>query len=320
MPRLVILDGHTLNPGDLSWDPLKALGDCVIYDRTPAAEVVARAQGAELVLTNKTPVSAAAMEELPSLRYIGVLATGFNIVDAQAARSRGIAVSNVPAYGTASVAQMTFGLILELALQVGHHASTVRKGRWSQCPDFCYWDHPLVELHGQTLGIVGLGRIGAAVAKLGQAFGMKVIASSSKPDRPAQEGIEFVELDALFSGADVLSLHCPLTPGTQGLVNERRLALMKPTAFLINTSRGPLIDETALARALTEGRLAGAGLDVLSVEPPPGGNPLLTAPRCLVTPHIAWASRSARSRLMAVAVENARSFLAGCPVNVVNLS
>lgn len=318
MARIVVLDGFTLNPGDLSWDALRALGTCEIHDRTAAEQVVQRAAGAEIVLTNKTPIPRSAFEALSALRYVGVLATGFNIVDTTAAKERGIPVANVPAYGTASVAQMTFALILELAQQAGHHAATVRQGRWGASPDFCYWDHPLIELHGLKLGIVGLGRIGQAVAKLGQAFGMNVVASSSRPDRVAEHGVEIVALDRLFAESDFVSLHCPLTNETKGLVDARRLGLMKKSAFLVNTSRGPLIDEAALSRALADGRIAGAAVDVLSVEPPSGGNPLIAAPRCLVTPHMAWATRAARSRLMSVAVENIRAFLAGAPRNVVN--
>lgn len=318
MIRIVVLDGHTLNPGDLSWEGMSALGELEVHDRTPPREVVARASGAGCVLTNKTPISAEAIAQLPDLRYIGVLATGYNIVDVVAARAKGVPVTNVPAYGTSSVAQMTFALILELAQQAGHHARTVKEGRWGRSLDFCYWDHSLVELDGLTLGIVGLGRIGGAVAKLGQAFGMRVLACSSKPDRVSFDGIEFCGIDELFSRSDVVSLHCPLTPATRELVNSERLRRMKPSAFLVNTSRGPLIEESALADALHGGRLAGAALDVLSTEPPLEGNPLIGAPRCLITPHLAWATRAARGRLMSVAVQNLEAFLSGKAQNVVN--
>ena len=316
--KIVILDGHTLNPGDLGWDELRTHGDCEIHDRSAPGEVLPRATGAEIVLTNKTIISREQIFSLPRLRYIGVLATGFNIVDAAAARERGIPVCNVPAYGTRSVAQMTLALLLELTQHAGHHAQTVRDGRWTASPDFCYWDFPLVELDGLTLGIVGYGRIGAAVGELAAAFGMKILAAKSSTPRAAPAHVRFVDLDELFAQSDVVSLHCPLTPTTQHLVNATRLARMKPTAFLLNTSRGPLVDEAALADALNAGRLAGAAVDVLAVEPPPAGNPLFTAKNCLVTPHIAWATRAARARLMQTAVANVRAFLAGQLQNVVN--
>jgi glycerate dehydrogenase len=315
--NIVVLDGHTLNPGDLSWDDLRALGSCVIHDRTPAGEVVARARGAEMVLTNKTVLSRSHIEQLPGLRYIGVLATGFNVVDHSAAAERGIPVTNVPAYGTRSVAQTTMALLLELTQRAGHHAHTVRAGRWTRCPDFCYWDFPLVELDGLTLGVVGFGRIGRAVAELGTAFGMRVLAFNPAP-KASPETVEWTDLETLFARSDVVSLHCPLTPQTRHLVNAARLELMKPTAFLLNTSRGPLVDEAALAAALRSGRIAGAALDVLAVEPPPADNPLLEAPNCLITPHIAWATHAARSRLLQTAIGNVRAFLAGQPQNVVN--
>ena len=314
----VVLDGLTLNPGDLSWADLEAFGPCVIFDRTPVEKVVERAAQAEIVLTNKTIVKREQIERLPRLRYLGVLATGFNIVDPVAARERGIPVANVPAYGTRSVAQMTFALLLELALHVGHHAQTVRQGRWTASPDFCYWDFPLVGLDGLTFGLVGFGRIGRAVAELAHAFGMRVLAHSRSQPSDAPEYVSFVDVDQLFRDSDVVSLHCPLTPETQHMVNRQRLELMKPSAFLLNTSRGPLVDEEALAAALNSGRIAGAGLDVLSVEPPPATNPLPGAKNCIITPHIAWASRAARERLMRIAIENVKAFLGGKPQNVVN--
>jgi len=315
--KIVVLDGYTLNPGDLNWDELKSLGESEIYDRTPANEVVKRAAEAEIVLTNKAIVSREHIQALPSLKYIGVLATGYNIVDVAAARERNIPVANVPTYGTRSVAQHTFALLFELTQHAGHHAQTVRDSRWTKSPDFCYWDYPLVELEGLTMGIVGFGRIGRAVADLALAFGMKVLVTSATP-KQVPAGVQFVDLETLLRQSDVVSLHCPLTPQTKNFVNRERLLLMKPTAFLLNTSRGPLIDEAALADALNSGRIAGAGLDVLSVEPPPGGNPLLQARNCLITPHIAWATRSARLRLMQAAVANIRAFLAGKPQNIVN--
>lgn len=317
--KIVVLDGHTLNPGDLNWAELEALGDCAVYDRSTAAEVLPRAQEAGMVLTNKTVLTREQIHALPRLRYIGVLATGYNVVDVAAARERGIPVCNVPTYGTRSVAQHTFALLLELAHRTGHHAQTVRDGRWARSVDFCYWDYPLVELEGLTMGIVGFGRIGRAVAEVAAAFGMKVLASDTycAPDS-APPFVRFVELDRLFTDSDVVSLHCPLTPQTNHLVSRERLARMKPTAFLLNTSRGPLVDGTALAEALNAGRLAGAALDVLAVEPPAADHPLFSAKNCFITPHIAWATRAARSRLMQTAVANVRAFLAGQPQNVVN--
>ena len=314
--NVVVLDGHTLNPGDLSWGELQSLGECRIYDRTPPDEVVKRAADAEIVLTNKTVLTREQIHSLPKLRYIGVLATGYNIVDIAAAREGNIPVTNVPTYGTRSVAQHTLALLLELTQHVGHHARTVRDGRWTKCPDFCYWDYPLIELDGLTMGIVGLGRIGGAVAELAKAFRLNLLATSSTPGQ-SSPGIQFVELESLFRQSDVVSLHCPLTPRTNNLVNAKRLALMKPTAFLLNTSRGGLVEEQALADALNSGRIAGAAVDVLSLEPPPADNPLLRAKNCLVTPHIAWATRAARSRLLATAVANLRAFLDGRAQNVV---
>jgi glycerate dehydrogenase len=308
--KIVVLDGHTLNPGDLSWDPLRKLGQCEIYERSSPEEIVSRSASADIVLTNKVPLNRAYMAGVPDLKYIGVTATGYNIVDVTAARERKIVVTNVPTYGTKSVAQMTFALLLELTQHVGHHAQTVREGRWSRSPDFCYWDYPLIELDGLTMGIIGYGRIGQAVGELAQAFGMKVITHSRK--KSAQD------LERLFRESDVISLHCPLTPETKHLINAQRLEWMKPTALLLNTSRGPLIDEPALAKALNDGRIAGAGLDVLAVEPPLADNPLFTAKNCFISPHIAWATRAARSRLMDASVENVRAFLAGKPKNVVS--
>jgi glycerate dehydrogenase len=315
--RIVVLDGYTLNPGDLSWDALYALGHCRIYDRSEPDEIVPRASGAEVVLINKTELSRDALSALPGLRYVGVLATGYNVIDVRAAAELGIAVTNVPAYGTASVAQMVFAHLLNLTQRVAHHAQTTVDGRWSECPDFCYWDFPLVELSGLTMGIVGFGRIGQQVAHIARAFGMRVLAHDVGPIS-AESGAQAADLDTLFRESDVISLHCPLTDENRRMVDRRRLGLMKPTALLINTSRGPLIDEDALADALSAGRIAGAGLDVLAVEPPVADNRLFFAPNCFVTPHIAWATRAARARLLDVAVANIRAFLAGVPQNVVN--
>jgi glycerate dehydrogenase len=314
--EIIVLDGHTLNPGDLDWHAVEALGELTVHDRTPRELVVERAAEADIVLTNKTVISSDDIAALPRLRFIGVLATGCNVVDTAAARARGILVCNVPGYGTASVAQHVFALLLELTQRTVQHAGPVRDGRWSSCPDFCYWDFPLVELAGRTLGIIGYGSIGEAVAGIGRAFGMNVLASARRTRNA--EGVEFVSTDEIFRRADVVTLHCPLTDDTCGLVNAARIAKMKPGAFLINTGRGPLVVEQDLADALNSGRLAGAALDVLSVEPPPPDNPLLSARNCLITPHIAWATRAARMRLMDVVVENLRSFLAGKPQNVVN--
>lgn len=315
--NLVVLDGYTANPGDLSWDAFAALGTLTVHDRTPVAQIVERARGADIVLTNKAPLDAATIAALPALRYIGVLATGHNVVDSAAARARGIPVCNVPEYGTANVAQAVFALILELTNRTGHHADTVRAGRWSASIDWCYWDFPLIELSGRTLGIIGYGRIGAAVARIGAAFGMKVLAHR-RSGIPHGDPAQAADLDTIFRESDVLTLHCPLTPETQHLIDATRLAQMKPGAFLINTARGPLIDEPALAAALNEGRIAGAGLDVLSVEPPTAANPLLTAKNCLITPHIAWATREARARLLDIAAENIRAWQSGTPRHVVN--
>ncbi len=315
--HIVVLDGHTLNPGDLSWDELRALAPCDLYPRTPPEQLQARAKYADVLITNKSPLRRENLVELPKLKYIGVTATGYNVVDVEAARERGIIVTNVPTYGTRSVAQMTFALLLELTQQVGHHSRRVADGAWVASADWSFRERPLIELEDLTIGIVGFGRIGRAVADLARAFGMAVqVATRSQPaDLPA--GMRVVSFDELFRTSDVVTLHCPLTPETTQLVNAERLALMKPSAFLLNTSRGPLIDEAALADALNTGRLAGAALDVLSSEPPAEGNPLLRAKNCLITPHIAWATRAARSRLMRIAVGNVRAFLAGHPVNVV---
>ena len=316
--RIVVLDGHTLNPGDLSWDALKALGPCEVHDRTGPRRIVDRASRARIVLTNKTVLTRETIGQLPELQYIGVLATGYNVVDIEAARQRGICVTNVPAYGTPSVAQMVLAHLLHLTQHVGEHGQSVRDGDWSRNPDFCYWSYPLVELAGLAMGILGLGRIGRQTAGLALAFGMKVLYFDTAPNPDAPVEAAAVDLDTLFRQSDVVSLHCPLTPDNRGFVNRRRLEMMKPTAFLINTSRGPLIDEPALADALNQGRLAGAGLDVLGEEPPPPDNPLLHAKNCTITPHIAWATQAARQRLMDIAVANVRAFLQGNPQNVVS--
>jgi glycerate dehydrogenase len=311
--RIVVLDGYTLNPGDLSWSPLEESGAVTIHDHTPPELTLERAKDAPIVLTNKTVLTGEMLRALPELRYIGVLATGYNVVDIAVAAERGIAVTNVPGYAAASVSQAVFALLLELANRTGDHAEAVSAGRWARCRDFCFWDTPLVELSGLTLGIVGFGAIGRDVSNVARAFGMRVIVHSRRP----VEGEENVSLDDLFSQADVISLHCPLTAETNGLVNAKRLASMKSSAFLINTGRGPLIDEAALADALNRGQIAGAGLDVLSKEPPAADNPLFAAKNCFITPHIAWATKAARERLFATAVANVRAFLVGAPQNLI---
>ncbi|MCW0219410.1 MAG: D-2-hydroxyacid dehydrogenase [Prosthecobacter sp.] len=315
--KIVLLDAFTANPGDVSWAPLQSIAECTFHDRTPPAETVARCAGAEVIITNKAPVTREIIAALPDLKYIGVTATGYNIVDVAAAKERGIIVTNVPGYSSPAVAQLVFALILEQTNNVGHHAKTVRDGRWVACPDFSYWDHPIIELSGRTLGIIGYGDIGAAVGRIAVAFGMKVLASKREWKTSPPEGVTPASIDEVFSNSDVISLHCPLTDATKHLVGERTLGLMKSSAFLINTGRGPLVDEAALAQALNAGQIAGAGLDVLSVEPPKADNPLLTAKNCLITPHIGWASREARIRLIEATASNLKAFLAGNPVNVV---
>ncbi|HKG06314.1 MAG TPA: D-2-hydroxyacid dehydrogenase [Pedobacter sp.] len=318
--KIVILDGYTLNPGEMSWDGLKQFGEVTLYDRTPADKVVERSKGADVIFTNKTPVNAAALSDLPDLKYIGVLATGYNIVDTQMARERGITVSNVPGYGTPSVVQLTFGLLLELCLHVQRHSDAVASGRWASAPDFCFWDYPLVELTGKTMGIIGFGHIGRQVADVATAFGMKVLGSSrNRTDQAHRSNFKWAEIPELLEQSDVVSIHCPLTPETQGLINKENLQRMKSSAFLLNTSRGPVIVEEDLAEALNNGTIAGAGLDVLSVEPPAKDNPLFGAKNCIITPHIAWATKEARARLMEITIGNLSAYKNGNPVNVVNL-
>jgi glycerate dehydrogenase len=315
--KIVVLDGYTLNPGDLSWDSLAALGDLEVHDRTLPGDVVDRALNSLIVLTNKTVLSKSFIEALPDLRYIGVLATGTNIVDLEAASQKGIIVTNVPEYGTQSVAQMVFAHILNLCQHVGEHSQSVVQGAWEKSLDFCYWKFPLIELAGLTLGIVGYGRIGRAVGQLGSTLGMHILVHDSVTPTDLENNTKSVELDALFQQSDIISLHCPLTAKTERLVSQRQLEMMKPTAFLINTSRGPLIDEMALTEALNKGMIAGAGLDVLVREPPVVDNPLLGARNCYITPHIAWATRSARKRLLGTSVDNIKAYLNGNPQNVV---
>jgi len=316
--KIVVLDAYTTNPGDLSWAPLEALGECVIYDHTMPADVVERCRDAEAVIINKGELTEEIFAQLPKLRYVGLLSTGHDEIDVGAARKRGIVVTNVPAYSTASVAQMTFALLLELAFRTGHHDRTVREGRWTNCRDFCYWDYPLIELAGLTIGIIGMGRIGRAVARLARAFEMQVLTSDVRPIANPPEGVKVVAMEALLADSDVVSLHCPLGGENVGMIGAGALARMKRTAFLINTARGGLIDAQALAAALNSGRIAGAGMDVLAVEPPPADDPLLAAANCVIMPHVAWATVAARQRLIDAVVENVRAFQAGRPRNVVS--
>jgi glycerate dehydrogenase len=318
MPRLVVLDGHTLNPGDNPWDAVAAQGELIVHERSPATELLARSRDADVLLTNKTPLLADLLAQLPSLRGICVLATGVNVVDLAAASERGVPVCNVPAYSTASTAQHTIALLLELTNHVGRNASAVREGAWVSSPDFSFTRAPLVELEGLTLGIVGFGAIGRRVGEIARALGMRVVAAGDQRRASDPDWLERAPLDELFRVVDVLSLHCPLSEGTRDLVNAERLATMRPGALVINASRGPLINEGDLASALERGVIAGAALDVLSSEPPPADNPLLSAKNCLITPHTAWMSLAARKRAMHITAENVRGILSGNPRNVVN--
>lgn len=312
--KICILDGYSLNPGDLDWSPVERLGDVTLFDRTPADKIVERAADADIVLTNKVPFSADTLRQLPRLRFICVLATGYNIIDTEAAARQGVVVANIPAYSTMSVAQMAFAHILNITNHVASYAREVADGKWTNCPDFCFWDSALTELAGKTMGIVGLGNTGMATARIAVAMGMKVVAMTSKSADTLPEGITPAPLDDVLASADVVSLHCPLTPSTRHLINAASIAKMKPSAILINTGRGPLVDEQAVADALNGGRLAAFGADVLSQEPPRGDNSLLSARNCFLTPHIAWATLEARTRLMSTATENVRQFIAGEPV------
>lgn len=312
--KICILDGYSLNPGDLDWSPVERLGDVTLFDRTSADKIVERAADADIVLTNKVPFSADTLRQLPRLRFICVLATGYNIIDTEAAARQGVVVANIPAYSTMSVAQMAFAHILNITNHVASYAREVADGKWTNCPDFCFWDSALTELAGKTMGIVGLGNTGMATARIAVAMGMKVVAMTSKSADTLPEGITPAPLHDVLASADVVSLHCPLTPSTRHLINAASIAKMKPSAILINTGRGPLVDEQAVADALNGGRLAAFGADVLSQEPPRGDNPLLSARNCFLTPHIAWATIEARTRLMSTATENVRQFIAGEPV------
>ncbi len=316
--NIVILDGYTANPGDLSWEELSKMGVLTVYDRTRSEETIERAKDADIVLTNKVCLGRQEIEQLPRLKYIGVLATGYNVVDLAAASERGIVVTNVPAYSTESVAQMVFAHLLCITHHVEHYAQENREGRWTNSQDFCYWDMPLIELQGKTFGIVGLGHIGSRVAEIAHAFGMQVIASTSKKASELPAYINKVSQKELLTKSDVLSLHCPLTDSTHHLINEQSLQQMQSSAILINTGRGPLIDDAAVAQALNDGRLYAYCADVLTTEPPHKNNPLLSCPRAFLTPHIAWATREARIRLVSIAIDNVRAFIAGQPQNQVN--
>ena len=318
--KIVVLDGYAENPGDLSWEGLKQFGEVTVYDRTPYAEeeIIRRIGDAEAVFTNKCPVSRRTIESCRNLKFISVLATGYNIVDTKYAAERGIPVSNIPTYGTASVAQFAIALLLEICHHVQHHTDEVHKGRWASNPDWCFWDYPLIELAGKTMGIIGFGRIGRTTGRIAKAMGMKILAAGSHPAPEGEEIAEYVSLDELFSRSDVIVLHCPLFPETEGLINKETIARMKDGVILINNSRGPLIVEQDLADALESGKVYAAGLDVVSVEPIREDNPLLTAKNCLITPHISWAPKEARERIMAVSLENLRAFAEGKPIHVVN--
>lgn len=320
--KIVILDGYSLNPGDLDWSVFSDMGETVVYDRTPVddeKEIMRRIGDSEIILTNKTPISRAILERCPAVRYVGLLSTGYNVVDVEAARERGIPVCNVPGYGTASVAQMTIALLLEICHRVGHHNQAVHAGRWSESVDYCFWDGTLIEAAGKTMGIVGFGSIGQAVGRIAEALGMTVIASGPHPWGEGERPAPYVPLEELLGCSDVVSLHCPLFPETRGLINRETIAKMKDGAILLNTGRGPLLVEQDVADALNSGKLYAAGVDVAETEPIPAASPLLTAKNCVITPHIAWAPLEARRRLMDIAAGNLRSFLSGKPVNAVNL-
>ncbi len=318
--RIVILDGYTENPGDLSWAPIERFGDLTVYDRTPYEdeEIIRRIGDADIVFTNKCPISAKTIDACPNLKYISVLATGYNIVDVAYAAEKGIPVSNIPTYGTAAVGQFAIALLLELCHHVAHHSEAVHQGRWEQNPDWCFWDYPLIELDGKTLGIIGFGKIGQTTGRIAKAMGMRILATGSRETENGRAIAEYVDLDTLLRESDVIALHCPLFPSTKGLINKESIAKMKDGVFLINNSRGPLIVEQDLADALNSGKVAAAALDVVSTEPIRGDNPLLKAKNCLITPHISWAPKEARQRIMQLSAKNLEAYLNGTPINVVN--
>ena len=318
--KIVILDGYTENPGDLSWDALAAFGELTVYDRTPYEdeEIARRIGDAEIVFTNKCPIRRSVIDACPKLKYISVLATGYNIVDVAYAAEKGIPVSNVPTYGTAAVGQFAIALLLELCHHVAHHSEAVHQGRWETNPDWCFWDYPLIELDGKTMGIIGFGKIGQTTGRIARALGMRILATGSRENEAGRAIAEYVDLDTLLRESDVIALHCPLFPSTQGIINKESIAKMKDGVILINNSRGQLVVEQDLADALNAGKVAAAGLDVVSTEPIRGDNPLLQAKNCLITPHISWAPKEARVRIMEISAKNLEAFLSGAPVNVVN--
>lgn len=319
--NITVLDGYTLNPGDLDWKGLESLGTCRVYDRTSTtdtAEIIERIGDAEAAFTNKTPLPAEVFEVCPSIRYVGVLATGYNVVDIQAARENGVVVSNIPSYGTSAVGQFAMGLLLEICHHIGHHDKAVHDGAWERNPDWCFWDYPLIELEGKNMGVMGFGRIGQMTGRIAKAMGMKVIANDKYENESGREIAEYVDRDTLFRTSDVIALHCPLFPDTEGMINRENISRMKDGVIILNNSRGPLIVEQDLADALNAGKVYAAGLDVVSTEPIRPDNPLLNAKNCIITPHISWAPKESRERLMNIAVDNLKAFLAGGPVNVVN--
>ena len=321
--KIAVLDGYTLNPGDISWSELEKLGDCTIYDRTSLTdtdEIISRIGNAEAVFTNKTPIHARVLENCSNIRFIGVLATGYNVVDIKAAAEKNITVTNVPSYGTAAVGQFAIALLLEICHRIGHHNQAVHEGKWEQNADWCFWDYPLIELAGKTMGIIGYGRIGRATGKIAQALGMRVLAYDAYPDLTLEcESCQYADLEDVLRNADVLELHCPLFPETEGLINKDSIRKLKDGVIILNNSRGPLIVENDLAEALKSGKVAAAGLDVVSTEPIQPDNPLLNAPNCFITPHISWAPRESRQRLMDIAVNNLKAYIEGCPVNIVTV-
>lgn len=316
--KIVVLDGYTENPGDLSWEELGKLGELSVYDRTPTELILERIGDAEIVITNKTPITRETMEACPNMRYIAVLATGYNVVDVAAAKEKGIPVSNVPTYGTASVGQFAIAMLLEICHHVAHHSQTVYDGKWNACADWCYWDYPLIELDGKTMGIIGFGRIGQTTGKIAKAMGMEILAYDSFPSESGKAIATYVDLDTLLAKSDVIALHCPLFPETQGIINKDTIAKMKDGVILLNNSRGPLIVEQDVADALNSGKIYAAGLDVVSTEPIRSDNPLLKAKNCFITPHISWAPKESRQRIMDCTVSNVAAFQNGAPVNVVN--
>lgn len=319
--KIVVLDGYTENPGDLSWDALGSLGDLTVYDRTPVddeGEIIRRIGNAEIVFTNKTPISQAVIDACPDMKFISLLATGYNVVDYTYAAEKRIPVTNVPSYGTAAVGQFAIALLLEICHHIGHHSQTVYDGKWEHNIDWCYWDYPLIELDGKTMGIIGFGRIGQTTGKIARALGMRVLADDGHPNDSGRAIAEYVDRDTLLAESDVIALHCPLFPDTEGLINKNSIAKMKDGVIILNNSRGPLVAEQDLADALNSGKVAAAGLDVVSTEPIRGDNPLLKAKNCFITPHISWAPKESRQRIMDCAVENAKAYLAGSPIHVVN--